>query len=89
MSGSWTSSTSGSTRRTVPFAATSDAAALAELRGWTRFADGREPDPLSLLFFVDAIPPATLMIGSTGWVPTLQMSTYVRAARWRAGWLSV
>ena len=39
--------------------------ARAELRGWTRFADGREPDPLSLLFSVDAIPPATLMIGST------------------------
>ena len=52
----------------------------AELRGWTRFADGRAPDPLSLLFFVDAIPPATLMIGSSGWVPTLQMSAYVRGA---------
>jgi len=60
----------------------------AELRGWTRFADGREPDPLSLLFSVDAIPPATLMIGSTGWVPTLQMSTYVRS--WPApGWLAI
>jgi hypothetical protein len=60
----------------------------AELRGWTRFADGGAPDPLSLLFFVDAIPPPTLMIGSTGWVPTLQMSTYVRA-RPVAGWLAI
>ena len=59
--------------------------ARAELRGWTRFADGREPDPLSLLFSVDAIPPATLMIGSTGWVPTLQMAVYVRARPRRAG----
>jgi Acyl-CoA thioesterase C-terminal domain/Acyl-CoA thioesterase N-terminal domain len=60
----------------------------AELRGWTRFADGRQPDALSLLFSADAIPPATLMIGSTGWVPTLQLSTYVRAHP-APGWLAV
>jgi hypothetical protein len=62
--------------------------AVAEIRGWTRFADGREPDALSLLFSVDAIPPATFMIGSTGWVPTLQMSTYIRA-RPAPGWLRI
>ena len=62
--------------------------AVAEIRGWTRFDDGRETDPLSLLFSVDAIPPATFMIGSTGWVPTLQMSTYVRA-RPALGWLKI
>jgi hypothetical protein len=61
---------------------------LAELRGRARFADGREPDPLSLLFLVDAIPPATLMIGSMGWVPTLQMSAYVRAHP-APGWLGI
>jgi hypothetical protein len=60
----------------------------AELRGWSRFSDGREPDPLSLLFSLDAIPPATLMIGSSGWVPTLQMSTYVRAQP-APGWLGI
>ena len=60
----------------------------AELRGWSRFADGREPDALSLLYFHDAIPPATFMIGSTGWVPTLQMSAYVRA-RPAPGWLGI
>jgi len=74
---------------TLPFTASAPRAGTpAELRGWTRFADGREPDPLSLLFFVDAIPPATLMIGSTGWVPTLQMSAYVRA-RPAPGWLGI
>ncbi len=74
---------------TLPFAATpAPPGTAAELRGWTRFADGREPDPLSLLFSVDAIPPATLMIGSTGWVPTLQMSAYVRA-RPAPGWLGI
>ena len=60
----------------------------AELRGWSRFADGRAPDALSLLFSLDAIPPATLMIGSSGWVPTLQMSAYVRA-RPAPGWLGI
>ena len=74
---------------TVPSAVTPPAPGTpAELRGWTRFADGREPDALSVLFLTDAIPPATLMIGSTGWVPTLQMSTYVRA-RPAPGWLAI
>jgi Thioesterase-like superfamily len=74
---------------TLPFAETPPPPGTpAELRGWTRFADGREPDALSLLFSVDAIPPATLMIGSTGWVPTLQMSSYVRA-RPAPGWLGI
>lgn len=62
--------------------------ARAELQGWSRFSDGREPDPLSLLFFNDAIPPPTFRIGSTGWVPTLQMSAYVRA-RPAPGWLGI
>ena len=62
--------------------------ARAELQGWSRFADGRDPDPLSLLFFNDAIPPPTFRIGSTGWVPTLQMSAYVRA-RPAPGWLGI
>ena len=66
----------------------SPAGTPAELRGWSRFSDGREPDPLSLLFAVDAIPPATLMIGSSGWVPTLQMSAYVRAQP-APGWLGI
>ena len=74
---------------TLPFAETQPTgSARAELRGWSRFADGREPDPLALLYFNDAIPPATFMIGSTGWVPTLQMSAYVRA-RPAPGWLGI
>ncbi len=73
---------------TVPFAVAPSPGTVAELRGWTRFADGREPDALSVLFLTDAIPPATLMIGSTGWVPTLQMSTHVRA-RPAPGWLAI
>jgi acyl-CoA thioesterase len=73
---------------TVPSAMPTGATPVAELRGWLRFADRTEPDPNSLLYFVDAKPPATLLIGSTGWVPTLSMSAYVRA-RPAAGWLGV
>jgi acyl-coenzyme A thioesterase PaaI-like protein len=74
---------------TMPFGESpASSGAKAELQGWSRFADGRDPDPLSLLFFNDAIPPATFRIGSTGWVPTLQMSAYVRA-RPAPGWLGI
>ncbi|HEX3333922.1 MAG TPA: thioesterase family protein, partial [Acidimicrobiales bacterium] len=73
---------------TMPFGEAPSVDARAELRGWSRFADGREPDALSLLYSNDAIPPATFLIGSTGWVPTLQMSAYVRA-RPAPGWLGI
>jgi acyl-coenzyme A thioesterase PaaI-like protein len=51
-----------------------------ELKGWIDFADGRPIDPLALLFFLDALPPATFDIGRSGWVPTLSLTTYLRAA---------
>jgi len=74
---------------TLPFSEVPrPAAAEAEVRGWTRFADCRTPDALSLLCFLDACPPATALIGSTGWVPTLQLSAYVRA-RPESGWLGI
>jgi len=73
---------------TNPFTGAAHEGARAELRGWTRFRDGREPDPLSLLLFSDAVPPATMMIGSSGWVPTLQLSTYVRGVP-EPGWLGL
>ena len=37
------------------------------------------------LFASDALPPATLPLGSSGWVPTLQLTSYVRrlpASEW-------
>ncbi|MYW89662.1 thioesterase family protein [Amycolatopsis rubida] len=41
---------------------------------------GDEPfDPVSLLFAVDALPPATFDIAPSGWVPTLELTAYVRA----------
>jgi hypothetical protein len=49
-----------------------------EVRGFLRFADGRPPDPVSLLLAVDVLPPATFDLGSTGWVPTFELTAYVR-----------
>ena len=50
-----------------------------ELRGWLALPEGESFDPASLLFAVDAFPPATFDIEFTGWVPTLELTVYVRA----------
>ncbi|GAA4349833.1 thioesterase family protein [Angustibacter luteus] len=52
---------------------------VGELRGYLSFADGRAMDPLGLLLAVDSLPPATFDVGLTGWVPTMQLSAWVRA----------
>lgn len=50
-----------------------------EVRGWMRLNDGdAQWDAWSLLFATDAMPPATFPLGSSGWVPTLQLTSYVR-----------
>ena len=58
------------------------------IQGWLRLADGREPDPLMLLFAVDALPPVTFDLGLFGWTPTLELTAHVRA-RPVPGWLRV
>jgi acyl-coenzyme A thioesterase PaaI-like protein len=50
-----------------------------ELRGWLGLPAGEPFDPASLLFAVDAYPPATFDIEFSGWVPTLELTVYVRA----------
>jgi hypothetical protein len=50
-----------------------------ELRGWLALPDAEDFDPVSLLYAVDAFPPATFDIEFTGWVPTLELTAYVRA----------
>ena len=49
-----------------------------EIRGYVSLADAREPDPLALVLFVDAAPPPTFGLGVRGWIPTLQLSAWVR-----------
>ena len=50
-----------------------------ELKGWLDLPGDESFDPISLLFAVDAFPPATFEVAPSGWVPTLQLSAYVRA----------
>lgn len=50
-----------------------------EIRAWLELADGRAPDPLSLLMAVDALPPTGFDLGLTGWVPTVELTVHVRA----------
>jgi acyl-coenzyme A thioesterase PaaI-like protein len=50
-----------------------------ELRGWLALPNAEPFDPNALLFAVDAFPPATFDIEFSGWVPTLELSAYVRA----------
>ncbi len=53
---------------------------VGEVRGWLRLNDGESHwDPWSLLFASDSMPPATFPLGSSGWVPTLQLTSYVHA----------
>jgi hypothetical protein len=50
-----------------------------ELRGWLALPDDEVFDPASLLYAVDAFPPGTFEVAMSGWVPTLELSVYVRA----------
>lgn len=50
-----------------------------ELRGWLALPGGEDFDPAALLFAVDAFPPATFDLEFSGWVPTLELTAYVRA----------
>lgn len=50
-----------------------------QLRGWLALPDDEPFDPVALLYAVDAFPPATFEIAPTGWVPTLELTAYVRA----------
>ncbi|SDK90709.1 thioesterase family protein [Nonomuraea jiangxiensis] len=48
------------------------------LTSWQRLADGSDWDPLSLLVALDPVPPVSLELGVPGWVPTIQLTGYVR-----------
>lgn len=50
-----------------------------ELRGWLALPHDEPFDPESLIYAIDAFPPATFDIEMTGWVPTLELTAYIRA----------
>ena len=58
----------------------------AAIRGYVRFADGREMDTLALPLLVDAMPPPVFDLGTAGWVPTLELTVHVRGNP-APGWL--
>lgn len=59
----------------------------AEISGWIRFADDRQPDSRSLPLFTDTFPPSPLsLLGVIGWVPTIELTVHVRR-RPAPGWL--
>jgi hypothetical protein len=54
---------------------------LAEVKGWLRLSEGVGGwDAWTLHFAGDGLPPATFPLGSSGWVPTLQLTSYVHQA---------
>lgn len=52
---------------------------LGEVRAWVKLPDGEDFTPESLLLAADILPPATFDVRPGGWVPTIELSTYVRA----------
>ena len=61
---------------------------VAEIRGYLRYANGREVDPLALVCLADALPPVTAALGIGGWAPTVELTVHVRALP-APGWLRV
>lgn len=58
------------------------------ISSWYRLADGRQPDAISLLHVVDAMPPTCWDFGMPGWAPTVELTAHVRAKP-ANGWLKV
>lgn len=73
--------------RIHPDYASGGGADRAEMAGWIRFTDGRDPDTRSLPMFADAFPPSLFsLLGEIGWVPTIELTVHVRR-RPAPGWI--
>ena len=70
-----------------PEQAKAGSAGTAEVSGWIRFADGRDPDSHAAVMFADAFPPSLFgLLGYIGWVPTIELTVHVRQ-RPAPGWV--
>lgn len=59
----------------------------AVVSGWVRFTDGSDPTAIALTMFADVFPPSLYpLIGSVGWVPTIELTVHVRR-RPAPGWV--
>lgn len=56
------------------------------LQGWIRLIDGTDPDPLSLLTFLDSFPPVMFDLGRFNWAPTMELTAHLRALP-APGWI--
>ncbi len=73
--------------RIDPRWAVAGASDRAQVSGWIRFSDGRPVDAMALPLFADAFPPSVFsLLGSIGWVPTLELTVHVRR-RPEPGWI--
>ena len=59
----------------------------AEIQAWARLRDGAPNDPLFALVALDALPPVTFDLGIFGWVPTVELTAYLRRVP-AQGWLA-
>ena len=64
-----------------------NADAEARVEGWARFRSPRPNDAVAMGLFADAFPPAVLIPRpDSGWIPTVELTTHVRA-RAVDGWI--
>ena len=74
--------------RLHPDDAVAGSSGKARMRGWIRLRDHTIPQCIALTMMADAFPPSILGLSArVGWVPTIEMTTHVRA-RPASVWLS-
>ena len=65
--------------RIHPDQAQAGAAGKPVVSGWIRFHDDSPVNSLSSIVFADAFPPSVFgLLGSIGWVPTIELTVHVR-----------
>jgi len=73
--------------RVHPDCAAAGGSQRAVIEGWIRLADGTDPSTMSLPLFSDAFPPSLFpLVGSVGWVPTVELTVHIRRTP-APGWL--
>jgi len=73
--------------RIHPDQAKAGAAGKPIISGWIRFHDDSPINPLSSIIFADAFPPSVFgLLGTIGWVPTIELTVHVRRSP-SPGWI--
>jgi acyl-CoA thioesterase len=71
----------------IPGFARGEPSGRPEFTAWVRFADGRAPDPLALVYFPDGMVPTVFEIGELV-SSTVEMTVHIRALP-AEGWLAL